>query len=74
METILEEVRNVIPYFINHPNVWANYDKEADTLYLHFKKPSNADNSEMLDDSTIVRFENKDIVGVTIMNASKNTK
>ena len=46
-------------------------DTEADVLYLHFKKPNHADNSEMTEDEIIVRYEDKEIIGVTILNASQ---
>ncbi|MGI8637514.1 MAG: DUF2283 domain-containing protein [Segetibacter sp.] len=71
METIaVNEVKNMLPYFIRHKNLWSSYDEETDTLYLHFKKPNNADNSEMTEDDIIVRYENNEIIGFTILNAS----
>jgi uncharacterized protein YuzE len=50
------------------------YDEEADVLYLNFKKPSHADDSELLDNDVIVRYEGDEVVGMTIMNASKRKK
>jgi len=67
----IKEINNIIPYFLKHKTVWANYDDEADVLYLHFKKPNNADNSEMTEDEIIIRYENEEIIGLTILNASK---
>jgi uncharacterized protein YuzE len=40
-------------------------------LYVNFKKPSHADDSELTDDDIIVRYEAGQIVGITILNASK---
>ncbi len=72
METIeLKEIQSVLPYFLKHKTVWSSYDSEADVLYLHFKKPNHADNSEMTEDEIIVRYENKEIIGMTILNASQ---
>lgn len=72
METAeLNEIKNILPYFLKHKNVWASYDDEVEVLYLHFKKPNNADNSEMTEDEIIIRYENNDIIGLTIMNASQ---
>ncbi len=51
--------------------VWVSYDKEADTLYVNFKKPSQATDSELTDDDVIVRYEDKEIVGYTVLHASK---
>ena len=72
METAeLKEIKDALPYFLKHTNIWSSYDNEADVLYLHFKNPNHADNSEMTDDEIIIRYENKEIVGITILNASQ---
>jgi len=44
---------------------------DADTLYLNFKKPSDATESELTDDDIIVRYERNEIVGFTILHASQ---
>jgi len=64
---------NLASDLLNLPfnNVWTNYDKEADVLYMNFKKPAVADDSELTDDNIIIRYEGKEIIGVTILNASK---
>ncbi|HJY63492.1 MAG TPA: DUF2283 domain-containing protein [Ignavibacteria bacterium] len=67
----IKEITPVIPFFLKHQTLWANYDKEADVLYLHFKKPNASNNSEMTEDEIIIRYENKEIIGLTILNASK---
>ena len=51
--------------------VWLSYDVEADTLYVNFKKPSRATDSELTDDDVIVRYEDDEIVGFTILHASQ---
>jgi len=51
--------------------MWLSYDAEADTLYVNFKKPSHATDSELTDDDVIVRYENDQVVGVTILRASQ---
>jgi uncharacterized protein YuzE len=51
--------------------IWYSYDEEADVLYLNFKKPSHADDSELTDDDMIIRYENDEVVGITVLNASK---
>ena len=70
---IKEDIISVLPYFLKHKNVWASYDQEADVLYLHFKRPNHADHSEMTDDEIIYRYEKKEVVGLTVLNASKRT-
>ena len=72
METIeVNEIRSLLPYFIKYKNVWMNYDRDADTVYLHFKKPNHAEYTEMTDEDIIIRYENNKIIGLTILNASK---
>jgi len=51
--------------------LWSSYDVEADVLYINFKKPSHATDSELTDDDVIIRYEDDSIVGLTILNASK---
>ncbi len=71
METIVvNEAKSMLPYFMKHKNVWTSYDDEADTLYMHFKKPNHADHSEMTDNDIIIRYEKDEIIGLTILNAS----
>ncbi len=77
MATInLERVLTFVPQVLQmqQKNIWLSYDEEADVLYLNFKKPSHADDTELLDNDVIVRYEGKEVVGMTIMNASKKTK
>ncbi len=54
-----------------YSRIWTDYDKEADVLYINFKKPSHADDSEFMDDDVIIRYEKGEIIGITILNASK---
>ena len=67
----MSEIKNILPWFLKYPNVWANYDKDADTGYLHFKKPNHADYSEMTEDEIIIRYEGDEIIGLTILNPGK---
>lgn len=47
------------------------YDAEADVLYINFKKPSQATDSELTEYDIIVRYENEEVVGLTVLHASK---
>ncbi len=72
MEKIIsDDIKQVIPSFLKYKNFWSNYDEETDTLYMHFKKPNHADQSEMTEDDIIIRYEKNDIIGLTILNASE---
>ena len=69
----LDHVLTVVPQVLqlHQKNIWFSYDEEADVLYLNFKKPNRADDSELLDNDVLVRYEGEEVVGMTIMNASK---
>ncbi len=69
----IKRILNLIPGLLEVPysRIWAAYDKEADVLYINFRKPSHADDSELTDDDIIIRYEKGEIVGITILNASR---
>lgn len=73
VQLAIEEYIKMIPAVKYAPSqyLWSSYDAEADVLYINFKKPSKATDSELTDDDVIIRYEGKKIVGLTIMNASK---
>ncbi len=54
-----------------HQYLWSSYDEEADTLYVNFKKPSRATDSEITDDDVIIRYEGEEVIGITILHASQ---
>lgn len=51
-------------------HVWLDYDKQADVLYMSFRKPQRATETVELGDDILVRKAGKEIVGLTILNAS----
>ena len=51
-------------------NIWVDYDKEADVLYLSFRKPQRARKTIETDQEVLIRTDGELIVGVTILNAS----
>ena len=68
----IEEYLKLLPTLTRSPSklLWSSYDTEADTLYINFKKPSQATDSEITDDDVIIRYENGEVVGLTILHAS----
>lgn len=68
-----QKILNLTPQLLSIPykRAWYSYDEEADVLYLNFKKPSHADDSELTDDDMIVRYEKGEVVGITVLHASK---
>lgn len=71
--TEVESILTFVPRLLEipHRRIWMTYDEEADVLYVNFKKPSHADDSELTDDDIIIRYEQGQIVGITILNVSK---
>ncbi|MHA1265606.1 MAG: DUF2283 domain-containing protein [Candidatus Helarchaeota archaeon] len=72
----VEKILNLVPNLLEipHPRIWTSYDKEADVLYINFKKPSHADEAELTlvtENNIIIRYEKEEIVGITVLNASK---
>lgn len=52
-------------------SVWMTYDAEADVLYINFRKPGEADDSELTDDDVIIRYQGDEIIGYTILHISQ---
>ena len=50
--------------------IWVDYDKEADVLYLSFRKPQRAKKTVERDDDILIRTDGDKIVGITILDAS----
>ena len=71
-----QEYLKLIPAVNRAPQhaVWLTYDAEADTLYVNFKKPSYATDSELTDDDVIIRYEGEEVIGFTVLHASKRIK
>ncbi len=72
----IEKIAALVPQLldITHKKIWADYDEEADVLYVNLKNPSHADESELTDDDVIIRYENGQVVGMTFLNASKRRR
>jgi uncharacterized protein YuzE len=71
--TEVEEILALVPGLVKVPysRIWTTYDEEADVLYINFKKPSHADDSQFTDDDVIIRYERGEVIGITVLNASK---
>ncbi len=75
-KNILGEVSHITPHLLQFPyeRIWIDYDKNADVLYINFKRPQKATDSEMLDNGILLRYRKDKLVGVTILDASKRKK
>ncbi|MBE9191569.1 DUF2283 domain-containing protein [Gloeocapsopsis crepidinum LEGE 06123] len=52
---------------------YLSYDAEADVVYINFQNPAaTADDSELTNDDIIIRYnKHEEIIGLTILHASK---
>ena len=71
--TEINEFLKIMPAVKKAPfkYLWSSYDPEADVLYINFKKPSHATDSEITDNDIVIRYENGEVIGLTVLNASK---
>lgn len=53
-----------------HRFLSSSYDEEADVLYIDLKKPAHAADSELTDDDVIIRYEDGEVLGLTVLHAS----
>lgn len=69
----ISRILKAVPDLVEFPihRMWIDYDQEADVLYISFRRPQRASDSELRDDGIIVHRRGKQIVGLTILDASK---
>jgi uncharacterized protein YuzE len=65
-------VLQAIPMLIEFPHqrFWVDYDAEADVLYINFQRLQRATDSQMTDEGILLRYRGKQLVGMTILDAS----
>ena len=65
-------ILRAVPQLVRFPakQMWLDFDAEADVLYISFRRPQRASDSEMREDGIIVHRRGKQIVGLTILDAS----
>ena len=49
----------------------SSYDEAADVLYIHFREPVPATDSELTEDDLILRYVNDELIGITVLHASQ---
>jgi len=52
-------------------SVWLTYDTEDDVLYVNYKKPGIATDSELTDDDVIIRYDGEEVIGFTVLHVSE---
>jgi uncharacterized protein YuzE len=71
----VEDITAAVPHLIRLPEgrAWIDYDREADVLYVSLKRPQRA--TDTVDrDRILLRYRGKELVGITVLDASKRTK
>ena len=74
-QKILKTTKNAVDDLIKlalagQSQLWVDYDKKADVLYVNFDKPQKADTA-VEEEGIIKRTKNKKLVGITILEASR---
>jgi uncharacterized protein YuzE len=71
----VQEYLKLLPTVKDAPqrSVWLTYDQDADVMYVNFQKPSVATDSELTDDDVIVRYQDDEIIGFTVLHASQRS-
>jgi uncharacterized protein YuzE len=71
--TDIQPYLNLIPMVKQAPQqtMWLSYDQEADVLYINFRKPSLATDSELTDDDVIIRYAGDAVIGLTVLHVSR---
>ena len=69
----IEDYLKLVPVVKKAPQgyMWVSYDDGADVLYINFKKPSHATDSELTDEDVIIRYEGDEDIGLTVLHASR---
>ncbi|MBI4468455.1 MAG: DUF2283 domain-containing protein [Acidobacteria bacterium] len=72
VDRAVREIAAAVPQLIRLPSgrAWIDYDTAADVLYISLRRPQRA--TDTVDrDGMLLRYRGKELVGVTVLNASK---
>jgi uncharacterized protein YuzE len=71
-EKSLGHLLKAVAHLVQLPKhrMWLDYDDEVDVLYVHFVEKPVSTHSEMREDGVIFDYRGKELVGVTVMEAS----
>ena len=68
----VSSILKALPNMLRVParRFWVDYDEEADVMYISFRRPQGATESRVREDGIILRTRGKEVVGLTILEAS----
>ena len=71
----VESVTLAVPLLLKFPErrFWVDYDAEADVLYISFRRPQQATDTEMTEEGMLLRYKDNELVGITILDASSRS-
>jgi len=72
VQTVTQAVPLLLKFPMEHFSV--DYDREADVLYISFRRPQKATDTRMTDEGLLLRYHGKELVGITILDASSRTE
>jgi uncharacterized protein YuzE len=72
----VKTIASLGPLLVGFPysRLWMDYDQEVDVLYITFRRPPRATESEMLDDGILLTYSDDELVGITVFEASKRPR
>jgi uncharacterized protein YuzE len=72
----VESVTLAVPLLLKFPErrFWVDYDAEADVLYISFRRPQQATETEMTEEGVLLRYKGDEIVGITVLDASTRSQ
>jgi uncharacterized protein YuzE len=67
---------NLVPAVRQSPghSMQCTYDEPADVIYMNFEPGVEATDSELGPDDIIVRYRGEEIIGLTILHASRRSR
>jgi len=73
---VFQSITQAVPLLLRFPGqrFWVDYDTEADVLYISFRRPQKATDTTTTDEGILLRYDGKDLVGVTVLDASTRAK
>ena len=72
----LSDFLDAIPAVLQapHRSMQCTYDEPADVIYMNFEPGVEATDSELGPDDIIVRYRGEEIIGLTILHASRRSR
>ena len=72
----LSDFLDAIPAVLQapHRSMQCTYDEPADKIYMNFEPGAEATDSELGPDDIIVRYRGEEIIGLTILRASRRSR